>query len=78
MTTRTARRIPASRFKAECLALLDDVAAHRRTIVVTKRGKAVARVVPVEDEGVAADLRGSILSQEDIVRPLDEDWDVES
>ena len=44
-----ARSIPASEFKAKCLALLDEVAATKETLVVTKRGKPVARVEPVEE-----------------------------
>jgi prevent-host-death family protein len=43
------RRIPASEFKAKCLALLDEVAETRETLVVTKRGKPVARIVPAEE-----------------------------
>jgi prevent-host-death family protein len=42
------RTIPASEFKAKCLALLDEVAENGQSLVVTKRGKPVARVVPVE------------------------------
>lgn len=52
-----SERISASEFKATCLALLDDVAASRREVVVTKRGKPVAKLVPVTD---AADLVGSV------------------
>ena len=70
------RRIPAARFKAECLALLDEVEATGRALIVTKRGRPVARVVPLS-EG-AADLRGSVVSQGDIISPLDEDWDSEA
>lgn len=39
----------ASTFKAQCLALLDEVATSRRSIVVTKRGRPVARVVPLDE-----------------------------
>ena len=44
----TKRSIPAGQFKAQCLALLDEVHDSRSEIVVTKRGKAVARVAPVQ------------------------------
>lgn len=44
----TANEMPAGEFKAKCLAVLDDVAASGREVVVTKRGKAVAKVVPLE------------------------------
>ena len=51
MTTYTGhmRSIAASQFKARCLVLLDEVAETKETLVVTKRGKPVAQVVPVEE-----------------------------
>ena len=42
------RRIMASRFKAECLAILDQVEQLRISVVVTKHGRPIARVVPLE------------------------------
>jgi prevent-host-death family protein len=71
------REVNAARFKAECLALLDDVAATGQPIVVTKRGKPVARVIPVEEP---PSLRGSVtilVSEEELLAPMDEVWDAE-
>jgi prevent-host-death family protein len=71
------RTIAASKFKAECLALLDDVATTGQEIVVTKRGKPVARVVPVEPP---RSLEGSVtilVSEEELLAPLYGDWDVD-
>jgi prevent-host-death family protein len=48
--------ISASEFKTHCLRLLDAV-AEGRSIVVTKRGRPVARLSPVEP--VRKPLRGS-------------------
>lgn len=45
----TRREIPASEFKAKCLALLDEVTETKETLVVTKRGKPVAQIVPAEE-----------------------------
>lgn len=42
------RVIMASKFKEQCLALLDEVARTKRAVVVTKRGKAVAQLVPLD------------------------------
>ena len=42
------RVIPASQFKAKCLALLDQVSETKTTLVITKRGRAVAKVIPVD------------------------------
>lgn len=41
------RTINASEFKARCLRVLDDVQATRVEVVITKRGKPVARLSPV-------------------------------
>jgi prevent-host-death family protein len=71
-----AREIAASRFKAECLALLDRVAATGEEIVVTKRGKPIAKVSPIERP---PSLVGSItynVSDEELIAPLD-DWEIE-
>jgi prevent-host-death family protein len=70
------RTIPAGRFKAECLALLDRVAATGESVVVTKRGRAVAEVVPLRTHPRRA-LRGSVTVHGDIVAPILGDWDVD-
>jgi prevent-host-death family protein len=65
-----ARTVPAAEFKAKCLALLEEVAATGIPLVVTKRGRAVARVEPMEL--LRGDsLRGSVVNEGDIVSPLD-------
>ena len=71
------RTIPAGRFKAECLALLDEVASSGETIVVTKRGRPVARVGPVEEP---PSLEGSVVflvDDEELLFSTGEGWDVE-
>lgn len=68
--------IPAGQFKARCLALLDQVAATGTPIVVTKRGKAVAKLVPMDE--APPSLLGSVVREVDIVSPLDERWGFDS
>ena len=70
------QEISASQFKAKCLALLDDVAEFGGEIVVTKRGRPVAKVVPVEE--IEDDLRGSVtylVSEEELLAPIDVEWE---
>ena len=68
--------IGAGEFKAKCLQLLDDVALQRGTLVITKHGKPVAKLVPVEPEQkLFGALRGSVVSAMDIVSPIDIEWD---
>jgi prevent-host-death family protein len=74
-----AVEISASRFKAECLALLDEVAATGTELIVTKRGRPVARVVPLAD-GDAVSLHGSVryATEEDLLAPVPEHWEAEN
>lgn len=62
--------ISAAEFKARCLRLLDEVAATHEPLIITKRGKPVARLVPMEDESAASGfgyLRGSMTVIGDII-----------
>ena len=54
--------VPASVFKARCLALLDEVATTHRSLVITKHGVPVARVVPIDNHAVG---HGSVTLQAD-------------
>lgn len=71
------RAVSATRFKAQCLGLFDEVARTGETIVVTKHGKPVVKVVPVDEP---ASLVGSVtfnVSDDDLIYlPLDE-WEVD-
>lgn len=46
------RRVSAANFKADCLRLLDEVAQRRSPIIVTKRGKPVAKLVPFDNSPI--------------------------
>ena len=72
--SRAPRSIAAAVFKARCLALLDEVGETRETLVVTKRGRPVARVVP-SDEPLRRSLRGSVKVRGDLLAPLPGAWD---
>jgi len=68
--------IAAGEFKAHCLALMDDVSAFGHAYVITKRGKPVAKLVPVDEgpgtkSGFGA-LRGTVHILGDIVGPFGE------
>jgi len=72
------RTIPAGRFKAQCLRLLDEVAETGETIVVTKRGKPVARVEPVEEPPSLAGSVIYLVSDEELMEPVLGPWDAET
>jgi prevent-host-death family protein len=68
-------KIPAGRFKAICLGLLDQVARTGESMVITKHGKPVARLVPMKKPKVHR-LRGSVIKEKDIMAPIHATWDV--
>jgi len=69
-----------SKFKAQCLALLEDIARTGEPLLVTKRGKPLARVVATGAAGAAypqLGLAGTVTIVGDIVGPAlpVEAWD---
>jgi prevent-host-death family protein len=72
------KAIPAGDFKARCLAIMDEVQAKRQAVVITKRGKPVAKLVPVEQEkdDIFGFLKGKIKVTGDVVSPAltPEEW----
>ena len=41
------KTIPAGAFKTNCLAIMDQVSSKREAVLITKRGRPVAQLVPV-------------------------------
>lgn len=68
--------VKAGVFKDTCLQLLDRVQARKIEVVVTKHGKAVARLVPLDERAPSAFgfMRGTLVSHDDIVSPDFEAW----
>ncbi len=71
-------RIAAGTFKDRCLKILDDVAQTRRPVVVTKRGRPVATIVPYSgSKKAASSLVGSILKETGDPCGTGEGWDAD-
>jgi len=74
------KSISAGLFKAQCLALMEDVRATREPVVITKRGKPVAKLVPVSNgkkDDYIGRLKGVIEVVGDIESPAEppEAWE---
>jgi len=71
-------QIAAGQFKAQCLQLMDQVQQSREEIVITKHGKPVAKLVPVDESeprSILGYLQGTVEIVGDIVSPLEEEWE---
>jgi prevent-host-death family protein len=72
------KKMAAGVFKANCLAVMDEVQAKRITVLITKRGKPVAKLVPAgpQADDIFGFLRGKITITGDVVSPAltPEEW----
>lgn len=73
------KTIPAGQFKARCLRLMDEVRNTREPVLITKKGRPVAKLVPAESqpEDVFGCLKDEIKIVGDIESPIVswEEWD---
>jgi len=72
--------IAASDFKAQCLELMDHVHDRHESLVITKYGRPVAKLVPVDEQviDIVGFMQGTVLAYGDIVSPIDEPWDADA
>jgi prevent-host-death family protein len=67
------KKMAAGVFKTNCLAVMDQVQAKRETVIITKHGKPVAKLVPVEskekEDEIFGFLRGKVRITGDVVSP---------
>lgn len=73
------RTLAASKFKAHCLQILEDVARTGAGVTVTKRGRPIARLLPIT-ETAPPSLLGSVRFEDDdaLLQPIEGSWEAES
>ena len=69
--------INASQFKAKCLQLMDEVQRTGEEIIITKNGKPVSKLAPIvkKPDTLFGAHRGQIRITNDIVSPLEVEWE---
>jgi prevent-host-death family protein len=72
------KTMAAGEFKVHCLKVMDEVQSKRQAVLITKRGKPVAKLVPVEKEkdDIFGFMKGKVTIHGDIVGPIltPEEW----
>jgi prevent-host-death family protein len=71
----------AGKFKATCLAVMDEVQAKREPVVITKNGRPVAKLVPISTEGedsLFGFYRGRLDIPGDVISPIYSDEENEA
>jgi len=71
------KKIPAGKFKSQCLSILKEVAEKHEIIIVTKHGKPLVKVIPYSNSETVKKnpLKDSILFEKDIVAPIEVEWE---
>jgi prevent-host-death family protein len=74
------KQMPAGRFKAECLAVMDQVQQSGEPVIITKHGKPVAMLVPAQQR--VDDIFGFLAGKAQIVGDImnttpAEDWELQ-
>ena len=70
-------KLSVSKFKATCLAVVEEVAKTKRGVIITKRGKPIAELIPYEAETAPAPLKDTVAFMGDLISPVAaEDWEV--
>jgi len=72
--------VTATEFKAHCLSLMERVRKTRKPVLITKRGRAVAQLVPPpeEHEKPWRTLRGSVSHMGDVISPVVSDEEIQA
>jgi prevent-host-death family protein len=70
------KKMAAGLFKAHCLAIMDQVQSKRETVLITKHGKPVAKLVPAskDTDEIYGFLQGKGEISGDVVSPAIEEW----
>jgi len=70
------KTMAAGLFKAQCVAVMDEVQAKREAVLITKHGKPVAKLVPADKEKdeIYNFLRGKGTITGDVISPAIVDW----
>lgn len=71
------KTMPAGKFKDRCLKTLDEVSRTRSSVVITKRGRPVAKLVPCGPAPGPRALAGSVLREAGTPFGTGESWDAD-
>jgi prevent-host-death family protein len=73
--------VGAAAFKARCLELIDHVSEARVEYIVTRHGRPVAKLGPIDDTRTSGSplnsMRGTLLKYDRPFAPIDAAWSID-
>jgi prevent-host-death family protein len=79
-TNATKSTVGSAEFKARCLELIDRVKETRAEFIVTRHGRPVARLVPIDADRPMSPLgcmRGTVLAYDRPFDPVPATWSID-
>jgi prevent-host-death family protein len=73
------KTIQAGKFKAQCLAILDQVAQTNEPVIITKHGRPVAKLLPFDPQkdSLEPSMKGLATYVGDILSPIGDAWEAD-
>ena len=73
--------ISVSQFKIHCLKIIENINQKKKSLIVTKRGKPVAKIEPIdklsEDDLLFNSMKAkAVIVDKDIISPINDSWEV--
>jgi prevent-host-death family protein len=77
-SSQATQEVSVAQAKAHFSSVLDSVEKRRRPITILKRGRAIAQIIPMQQEAPAlyGSMRGTVVELGDIVGPIGEEWTI--
>ena len=74
-------KISAAAFRSNCFKIIDEISQKQIEVIITKRGKAVAKLTPCETKDRSDPLIGALTGAGETVKDLTEpfytDWELD-
>ena len=74
-------KITAANFRTNCFKILDEVDKQHKEVIITKRGKPIAKLVHIKTEASSDPLLGSLLGTGstvgDLTAPFEDEWELD-
>ena len=72
-------KIGAGVFKAKCLSLLDEVEKRHFQLIITKHGKPMAKLIPIENKkfSLYGCMKNTVVIKLDIISSTGEKWEAD-
>jgi len=71
-------KISTAKFRANCFKIIDEISQKQTEVIITKRGKAIVKLIAIKSENQSAPMLGVLdgagETVGDLIEPFNEEW----